>query len=69
MTVSSPSEAMAEDAAERVERRWAAVSASIMALLVFLAAFAGVHQASAGTIVDPGDPDVNWTFTGVPVPH
>ena len=46
MTVSSPSEAMAEDAAERVERRWAAVSASIMALLVFLAAFAGVHQAT-----------------------
>jgi prepilin-type N-terminal cleavage/methylation domain-containing protein/prepilin-type processing-associated H-X9-DG protein len=20
-------------------------------------------------IVDPGDPDINWTFTGVPVPH
>jgi prepilin-type N-terminal cleavage/methylation domain-containing protein/prepilin-type processing-associated H-X9-DG protein len=28
-----------------------------------------ICEASAGTIVDPGDPDVNWTFTGVPVPH
>jgi cytochrome c oxidase subunit 2 len=37
---------MAEDAAARVERRWAAVSASIIAILVFLATFAGVHQAT-----------------------
>jgi cytochrome c oxidase subunit 2 len=35
-----------EDAAERVERRWAVVSVSIMATMVFLATFAGVHQAT-----------------------
>jgi cytochrome c oxidase subunit II len=46
MTVSSPSGPMAEDAAARVERRWAAVSVSIIAILVFLATFAGVHQAT-----------------------
>jgi cytochrome c oxidase subunit II len=34
-----------EDAGERVERRWAVVSAGIVATLVFLATFAGVHQA------------------------
>jgi len=46
MTVSSPSGPIGEDAAERVERRWAVVSTSIIGLLVFLAAFAGVHQAT-----------------------
>lgn len=46
MTVSSPSGPLAEDAAERVERRWAVVSASIIAVLVFLATFAGVHLAT-----------------------
>jgi cytochrome c oxidase subunit II len=34
-----------EDAGERIERRWAVVSAGIVATLVFLATFAGVHQA------------------------
>lgn len=45
MTVSGSGEP-AEDAAGRVERRWAAVSTGIMVMLVFLATFAGVHQAS-----------------------
>ena len=35
-----------KDAAERVERRWGAVSLAIIFVLVFLATFAGVHQAS-----------------------
>ena len=34
-----------EDAAARVERRWGVVSMCIIAVLVFLATFAGVHQA------------------------
>ena len=38
--------APAEDAAARVERRWAVVSVSIIAMMVFLATFAGVHQAT-----------------------
>ena len=38
--------APAEDAAARVERRWAVVSVSILAIMVFLATFAGVHQAT-----------------------
>jgi cytochrome c oxidase subunit II len=32
--------------AERVERRWAGVSVSIVVLLVFMASFAGIHQAT-----------------------
>ncbi len=28
-----------------------------------------VCGVSAGQLVDPGDPDINWTFSGVPVPH
>jgi cytochrome c oxidase subunit 2 len=46
MTVSGPSGPVPEDAGEGAERRWAAVSASIIAILVFLATFAGVHQAT-----------------------
>jgi len=46
MTEPIPAGPGAEDAAERVERRWALVSAGIVALLVFLATFAGVHQAA-----------------------
>jgi cytochrome c oxidase subunit 2 len=46
MTAASQPVPPAEDAAERVERRWAIVSAGIMGALVFLATFAGVHQAS-----------------------
>jgi cytochrome c oxidase subunit II len=42
MTVATPG----EDAAGRVERRWAMVSTVIIATLVFLATFAGVHQAT-----------------------
>jgi cytochrome c oxidase subunit II len=46
--VSEPhfSAAVTVDAAARAERRWAVVSASIIALLVFLATFAGVHLAT-----------------------
>jgi cytochrome c oxidase subunit II len=32
--------------AERVERRWAGISVSIIVLLVFMASFAGIHQAT-----------------------
>ncbi len=46
MTVANQSEAPRQDAAETVERRWGAVSLGILAILVFLAAFAGVHQAT-----------------------
>lgn len=35
-----------EDAAARVERRWAMVSIGIIALMVFLATFAGVQKAT-----------------------
>jgi len=38
--------ATTHDAAARVERRWSLVSIAIVALLVFLATFAGIHQAS-----------------------
>jgi cytochrome c oxidase subunit II len=34
------------DAVESVERRWGIVSMGILVLMVFLAAFAGVHQAA-----------------------
>ena len=33
------------DPAERVERRWATISIAIVALLVVMAAFAGIHEA------------------------
>ena len=33
------------DPAERVERRWATISIAIVALLVIMAAFAGIHEA------------------------
>jgi cytochrome c oxidase subunit II len=46
MTEASQPVSPAEDAAGLVERRWALVSTGIMVLLVFLATFAGVHQAS-----------------------
>jgi cytochrome c oxidase subunit II len=66
MTMTSPPELRAEDAAGRVERRWATVSAGIMALLVFLATFAGVHQASMPQarveLVDPRTLHVTGEF-------
>jgi len=34
------------DASERVERHWAAVATAIIALLVVMAAFAGLHEAT-----------------------
>lgn len=34
------------DAAARIERRWATVSVAIIALLVVMAAYAGIHQAA-----------------------
>ena len=47
MTQEAPSTvAPREDAGEGVERRWAAVSLGIVVTLVFLATFAGVHQAT-----------------------
>jgi cytochrome c oxidase subunit 2 len=36
----------AHDRAERIERRWASTSAAMIALLVAIAGFAGVHQAT-----------------------
>ena len=49
--------AESQDAAARVERRWAVVCISIIALLVFMATFAGVHQATMPQarveIIDP----------------
>jgi len=57
MTESGPSGPPAEDAGERVERRWAVVSVSIVGILVFLATFAGMNQATMPQprveIVDP----------------
>jgi cytochrome c oxidase subunit 2 len=57
MTIASPPEPPPEDAAGRVERHWAIASAGIIAILVFLATFAGVHEASMPQarvqIVDP----------------
>ena len=38
--------ASSHDAAARVERRWGALSLGILVILVFLATFAGVHQAN-----------------------
>lgn len=35
----------APDPAERIERRWAVLSVGIVALLVVMAAYAGIHQA------------------------
>lgn len=46
MTMSTPSAPIEEDASERVERRWAAVSVGIVAIMVFLATFAGVQEAT-----------------------
>ena len=47
MTVASESmPVQSQDAAARVERRWGLVSVGIIAVLVFLATFAGVHQAT-----------------------
>jgi cytochrome c oxidase subunit 2 len=48
MSVASEPESApaAEDAGERIERRWALVSTGIIGMLVFLATFAGVRQAS-----------------------
>jgi cytochrome c oxidase subunit II len=43
--VAPPERAGSHDAAARVERRWSLVSVGIVVLLVFLASFAGVHQA------------------------
>jgi cytochrome c oxidase subunit 2 len=47
----------AEDAAGRIERRWGFVSVGIVGVMVFLATFAGVHQASLPqTQVETVDP-------------
>lgn len=43
---SVPGSLPGEDAGARVERRWAIASAGIIAILIFLATFAGVHQAT-----------------------
>ena len=46
-----------QDAAARIERRWGLVSVCIIALLVFLATFAGVHQATMPQVrVETVDP-------------
>jgi cytochrome c oxidase subunit 2 len=46
MTAANQSEAPRQDAAATVERRWGAVCVGILGILVFLATFAGVHQAT-----------------------
>jgi cytochrome c oxidase subunit II len=46
MSIASEPGPVTEDAAGRIERRWALVSTGIVGLLVFLATFAGVRQAS-----------------------
>jgi cytochrome c oxidase subunit II len=46
MTVANQSGASGQDAAQTVERLWGAVSLGILTILVFLATFAGVHQAT-----------------------
>ena len=57
MTVASESMPVSQDAATRVERRWGLVSIAIIAFLVFLATFAGVHQATMPqTRVETVDP-------------
>jgi cytochrome c oxidase subunit 2 len=57
MTVASEPGPSAEEAAGRVERRWAMVSTGIIATLVFLATFAGVHQATMPqSLVETIDP-------------
>lgn len=56
----------AAERAERIERRWAAVSIVLMALLIALAAFAGVHQATmpqfAVETVDPRTLHISGEF-------
>ena len=44
--VPPPEPANRHDAVESVERRWGMVSLGILVLMIFLAAFAGVHQAN-----------------------
>jgi cytochrome c oxidase subunit 2 len=44
-SASEPDHSDGQEAAERVERRWSVVSIAIVAVLIFLASFAGVHQA------------------------
>jgi cytochrome c oxidase subunit 2 len=46
MPVSETEPAPGQEAVESVERRWGAVCLCVIVLLVFLATFAGVHQAS-----------------------
>lgn len=41
--MTNPTPSPPEDGAERVERRWAAISVAIIALMVILATFAAVH--------------------------
>ena len=49
----------AAEHAERIERRWASVSMVIVALLIVLAAFAGIHQATMPQVtVETADPRV-----------
>jgi cytochrome c oxidase subunit II len=56
----------AAERAERIERRWAAVSIVLMALLIVLAAFAGIHQATmpqfAVETVDPRTLHISGEF-------
>ncbi len=57
MSASSAPHRDDERAAERVERRWAAVGVAIVLLLIVLAAFAGIHQATMPQVaVEKVDP-------------
>jgi cytochrome c oxidase subunit 2 len=46
MTTAEPSHGESADVAARIERRWATLSVAIVGLLVGMAAFIGLHQAT-----------------------
>jgi cytochrome c oxidase subunit 2 len=57
---------MSQEAAAQVERRWSLVSIGIIVLLIFLASFAGIHQAIMPQIrvetVDPRTLHISGEF-------
>ena len=61
-----PIDNAAEKIANRVERRWAAISVAIVASLVVMAAFGGIHQAAMpqrqDELVDPRTLHVSGEF-------
>ncbi len=53
----------ASDPAERIERRWATVTVGIIALLVVMAVYAGVHQAVMPQALVQVDRDRLWRMS------